>query len=838
METGPAESIRPASGLGLLVKRPAPTEPETVPSPAPSSQAAPVSSSRAPVVRSAAHRGEPRQGYPATIHHRGPGRRQASVRLPGPILRHLIDNVGMRFDRPERGGDALVTASDDVQPGDRVLLRVRDGQLAVAETLSADSFARETNRQARAFLGRESQPFTHIDEIRAARLRLEAWLGLSRDDRNPWAIPGELKDGALLLSRRVLLWCQSRSGSHEDPQNWLQRGFPRPEDWGPGPMSFCARLEDHDPRPRFRSLVISAAEHQVQIDAWRRLLDTDARVSGADGAGRDLAAPLLGLMRRLELAPPRTALPESQAVLSAWSAAGSAALARRSMAMFLLERVETETQRAALRGLGIADRQIEALYERWREAGRPVAALQGIVEPDEIEAALEALAQSPGAQQISAGLLLRWKKQIASTAVEASTAQAQQTQRQRQQALTDLESIRRQSTELQRRRAQEVAALDQKLRGLKDQIASVAPLLAASRTERPALPVRPATRETVRAELASRGLPLPAPVVDRLLLATMASAPAGALTLLSDPSGRAPDALADLFEAGDGAVVSVRAGWSGEADLLGRVSPDGLRFVPSPFTEAARRASAHALTGAARGAPAPFFLHLRDADRADPRRYAAGLIAALDGDRRLELYPRSLNARWLAELEQMKTRRAQDSNRFAELQQAFSAEALGGSDPKDAWRLQLPPHTIVLATLHHRPAAPLTEHGFFVALPPPALDDVLAQPADGGRHRLQLPARSDAPLDYDETRAAVEDGLRTLLPLLPPPAPRLGRQLVSLISEAARWEIPDGPELAAHLLALTALPRLRDGDPAPLAQLASRDWIPAAFAAELDKHRK
>ncbi|MFT4977505.1 MAG: hypothetical protein ACI8S6_003410, partial [Myxococcota bacterium] len=428
--TSPAES-RPVSGLGLLVKRPASTTPE------PASAAEPASSSRG---RAKTRRGGvSQQGYPATIHHRGPGRRQASVRLPGPIMRHLIDNLGMRFDRPERGGDALVSASDEVRPGDRVMLRVRDGQLVVAETLSSDRYARETNRQALAYLSRESQPFTLIDEIRAARLRLEAWLGLPRDDRHPWSVPGELKGGSLILSRRVLAWCQDRSGSHEDPENWLQRGFPRPEDWGPGPMAFCARLEENEPHPRFRSLVVSAAEQLTQNDAWKRLLDTDARA--AAGPAQSLPAPLSGLLRRLELAQPRT-LPESQAILSAWSAASSPALARRAMAMFLLERVETETQRAALRGLDVADRQIESLHERWREAGRPVAALQGMVEPDEIGAALESLALGPGAKEISAGLLSRWQQQISRSALAADTASAQQIQRQRQQAMTDLESIR------------------------------------------------------------------------------------------------------------------------------------------------------------------------------------------------------------------------------------------------------------------------------------------------------------------------------------------------------------------------------------------------------------
>ena len=750
-------------------------------------------------------------------------------------MRHLIDNLGMRFDRPSRGGDALVTTSGDVRPGDRVLLRVRDGQLFISEALTAERYARETNRQAEAFLTRESQPFTHIGEIRAARLRLEAWLGLSRDDRHPWAIPGELKGGSLLLSRRMLSWCRERCGSHEEPENWLQRGFPRPEDWGPGPMSFCARLEEHDPHPRFRSLVVSAAEHQVQQECWKRLLDTRSRA--AAGPAVSLPAPLLGLMRRLELPVPRDGLSDSQAILSVWSAARSPALARRAMAMFLLERVETETQRAALRGLGVADRQIESLYERWREAGRPAAALQGMVEPDEIGAALEALAQSEGARQISAGLLSIWENQLSQQILSNNAAKVKQTQRERQQALSELSSLRRQSTELRRRKEQEARTLEERLRGLRSQIDTLSPLLSSSERSRPALPSRPASRAAAREELSARGLPASPEMVDRLLLAYLSSPQAGTLLLLSDPTGSAPSALADMFDGSADATVSVRAEWSAESDLLGRVSPDGLRFVPAPFTEAARQASAHALVTAQQGQTAPFLLHLRDADRADPSRYAAGLLAALDSDRQLELYPRSLNARWRAELEQMKTKRAYDSNRFAELEQAFSPEALGGVGAESAWRLTLPPHAVVLATLTWATLsghmAALREHSFIIQLPTPNLADVLSSPTKRQRSRLTLPPRPQGPYTFPTTRALVEDGLRTLLPMLPPPAPRLGRQLAALISEAARWEMEDGAELAGHLLALTALPRLRGDNRDPLIQLASRDWITDAFGTDI-----
>lgn len=847
----PPSTSRPASGLGLLLKGSV-SAPPAAPAPQPTANRSTTSANRSTTAKPAAppsyaepapaptppkrSGGISRQGYPATIHHKGPGRRQASVRLPGPILRHLTVHQGIHLERPARGGDALITAPESIRPGDRVMLRIRDGKLIVSETLTSESYARETNRLARTFLVRESEPFTHIDEIRAARLRMEAWLGLPRDDRHPWSIPGELKNGSLILSRRVLAWCQARISGREDPESWLQRGFPRPEDWGPGPMSFCVRLEEYDPHPTFRSLVVSTAEHQLQHDVWKMMLDTDAQLSL--GPELSLPAPLLGLMRRLELPVPRADLPEAQSILAAWSTSRSPALARRAMAMFLLERVQTETQRISLRGLGIADRQLETLYDRWCEAGRPIVALQGMVEPEEIGPALEALALNAEAREIHAGLRERWEKQVATSVLDQHAAQSRQTQQQRQDALMELESLRRQSAELRRRQEQEARTLESKLRLLREQIATVAPLLAATARVRPKLPTRTATRTAVREELIARGLSLTPTQVDRLLLATLSSPRAGVLLALSDPTGRASDVLSDLFEGADDTVVPVRAEWRAESDLLGRVSPDGLRFVPAPFTEAARRAGAHAITVDMKNKPAPFLLHLRGADRADVNRYAAGLLAALGTDRRLELYPRSLNARWIAELEQMKAARSHDSNRFAELEQAFSAEALGGGDPKSAWQLQLPPHTVVLATLAQRQLSGtlsmLREHCFFVPLPPPDLSDVLSLNSEGQQHRLLLSPLPANAGDFSKSRAMVEEGLRTLLPILPPPSQSLGRQLSALFSEASRWKMDDGPELAGHILSLTALPRLRGDNREPLVQLAALHWVTRTFGEDIN----
>lgn len=366
--TPPPEPRATPSGIGLLLKRQA--RAEAPPVERPRERALPTTNTA--------------QAFPATVVQRMPNRRQAAVSLPRVLLRHIARDCGVRIERPERG-DAVVVATGDVRAKDRVLLRIREDVLYVAEVLTEEQFVRESTRLLTAFLTRESQPMMHIDQIRAGRLRLEAWLGLPRDDRHPWALPGELRGGSVYLSRPILEWCQENSQTIEDPEAWLQRGFPDANGWGQGSMPFCARLEDDEP-PRFLSLVVSAAEHQAQQDAWKRLLEAQAEPAEPTTV---LPDALVALTERLELSLPAEPLEPAQAVLAGWSQAGSAALARRAMAMFLLDRVENDTQRAALRGLGVTDRQLEVLYQKWRGAGRPVLALSGIVEDDELSQAID-----------------------------------------------------------------------------------------------------------------------------------------------------------------------------------------------------------------------------------------------------------------------------------------------------------------------------------------------------------------------------------------------------------------------------------------------------------------
>ncbi|MEL6345072.1 MAG: hypothetical protein AAFV53_18330 [Myxococcota bacterium] len=801
-----------ASGIGLLLKRQSRSE----------ASASPISLSRRPTPAPSAG-----QGYPATILQRMPSRRQATVAMPGPLVRHLHRAMGVRPERTEQG-EILVIATGDVRARDRVLVRVREGLLYVAEVLKEEHYIRETNRMIRSALIRDSQPMMHIDEVRAARLRLENWLQLPRDDRNPWSLPGELRAGSVYLSRQILEWCQARSGSEEPPEAWLQRGFPDAEEWGPGAMPFCARLEETQPA-RFNSLVVSSAEHQAQQDAWKRLMADEPEDQGPPVA---LPDALLALMTRLNLPHPRGILEPGQAVLAGWSEAGSAALARRAMAMFLLDRVENETQQAALRGLGVTDRRLEVLYQKWRDAGRPTLALSGIVEDDELHHALQAMSLTREARAICDGLLQRWGQQLTQNAAEEGEMDLAEVQQQRKQAIADLEQLRQQSTELRRRREAEVAELESRMSQLRKQIASVAPLLVEEAPEH--LPERAATREAVQLELAARGLPLSLRDSDRLLLAALAAPDAGALVVLSAPSAAiapmAASALGGLFARANFAQIAIRSEWKSEADLLGRLSPDGQRFLPGPLTEATRRAAAHALVNAMGTDAAPFILHLAGVDRADPQQVAAGLLSALGADRRMQLYPRSLNARWLAEREEMRAHRSREGGRLAELEQAFSDEALGGTPPEKAWRLHLPQHLSLLASRasNDRPlSGALLEHSFMVTLPPMDLAAALAPPPTEPRGRLILPPRPEAPADYPQARAHIEAGLRTLLPAMPPPSPRLGRQIAALLAEAARWEMPDDNALAAHALLLLALPRLRTDQSTAevLANLATQSWL-------------
>jgi hypothetical protein len=762
----------PARGIGLLLKnRPSPALiPETT------DRASDAWSPTAPAPVAAASwepeaaRGE---GWPATVLHRLPRERRAAVRVAAPILRQLQAIDGLRLVHGATGGELLIRATD-ARAGDRVLLGAQDGQLVVDGYLSADAYSRQVSRCIQRLLAEEAAPHTQIDAIRAARRRLESWLGLPEDPRNPWALPGDLSDGTLYLSRRILDWCGQRV---EAPATrWLDGGLPDVESWGPGPLTFATVREAGG---GFTSILISEDEHAALSDSWRRLMTAEE----APG----LPEVIQVLLRQLSIPSPALPLPEHLSVLAAWSGAPAPALARRAQAMLLLSLATAPAQRSSLRGLGLIDRQLEGLHRQWTDAGCPADALPGIVTDDELPAALSAMAGQPGDTMVARLEALVEQRLTGTAAVADLIAQSQ--------ALTDeVATLRAQSEALKAHRSKARAALD----ALERRVSAFAPLLEDS-APIAELPTRPATVEAFRAELDARAPGLSPAAADRLLLAITAAQDLGAPVLLIGPEcAEVAAALPDIFDGAGRHHVPVRPEWSGEADLLGHVAKD--RFIASGFTEAIQQATVHAVQ-AARATPG--FVWLEGMDRADTRRYTPSLLAAMERDRRITLYPRAQHAAWMAS---------------------------GAVSEPGGWQLALPPGLVILGTLEGHSELPesLTERSLMMRLPAPDLAAALSFSGSGGTSRLELPdqpardARAAFPRAWDNLLSALE----ILRPLGLRPSRRLGRQAAAILGRAASWGMTDGEEVSAHLVHLLLLGRLQHiSSTGPLCELLKCDWL-------------
>ena len=777
----------PARGIGLLMKRrPDTTMVAEFPGQPRNRRAedawSPTSQSATPVVDPVASATLHGEGWPAIVIHRLPRERRAAVQLSAPIFRHL-ESLSLRLVRGNGPGEILIRATD-IRAGDRVLLGIEDGQLVVDGYLSADAYGRQVSRCIRRLLAEEAEPFTRIDRIRAARRRLESWLGLPADPRNPWALPGDINDATLYLSRRILDWCSRRVES--PTTRWLGDALPSVDDWGPGPMTFAVVRQVGG---GFSSMLISEDEHTAQSDAWRRIMATPEEDA--------LPETTRVLLQRLSIPTPALPLPEHLAVLVAWSRTEAPALARRAQAMFLLSLATSSAQRASLRGLAIVDRQLESLHRRWTEAGSPADALPGIVTDEELPAALSAIAGLPGEAMVE-------RLEAMAESRYSGTEAVQTLQRQSGVLTEQVESLRKQSIALKAHRDKARAALD----GLERRVSAMAPLL---QTEDPIteLPTRPATLEAFREELDARAPGLSSQCADRILLALTAAQDLGSPVLLAGPeSAEVAAALPDIIDGAGRRHVPVRPEWSGEADLLGRVEGD--RFVASGFTEAIQTAAVHAVQAAR---AAPFFVWLEGMDRADTHHYTPSLLAALERDRRVSLYPRSLNHAWMES---------------------------GTVTDEHAWQLALPPGLVLLGTLegHGTLPATLTERCLVLRLPTPDLAAALSFSGSGGISRLTLPDQParDARVAFPKSWRNLLEALTLLRPLGIRSSRRLGRQAAALLGRAAAWGMSDGPEVSAHLVELLLLGRLQPThNTDPLRTLLTCDWLTQELRSTIEE---
>lgn len=767
-----------ASGISLLIKNQPSTS--TVTEPPTATQRAEESWQPTIPAPHVAEDSLVSEGWPAAVLHRLPQDRRAAVQVAQPILHHLQSIDGLRLVEGSTPGELLIRTTE-AHAGDRVLLSVSDGYLQIDGYLSADAYTRQVSRCVQRLLSQIAAPHTNIDAVRAARRRLESWLDLKEDPRNPWSLPGNLSESTIYLSRRILSWCSRRVDT--PASRWLDGGLPEATQWGPGPLTFASvRGEDGS----FSPIIISTEEHTAQSAAWRRLMAEDTALA--------LPKSLTVLLGRLSIPLPTVPLAEPLAVLATWSEADAPALARRAQALLLLSLATEPKQRKGLRGLGVTNPQLEDLHQKWTDAGCPADVLPGIVTDEELPTALTALVGKPGTAMVARLEALIERRISNSEAVEKLQAHAAT-------LCGQIASLQEESEVLEVRRTEVNATLDR----LEQRVSALAPLLESTLPVAP-LPTNPATLPAFRAELEARTPGISEACADRLLLALTAAADLGAPVLLVGPeSAEVAAVLPDIIDGTGRHHIPVRPEWSSEADLLGQIQGD--RFIPSKFTEAIQQVTASTISDER---SAPGIVWLEGMDRADPSRYTPSLLAAMERDRRLALYPRAQHAAW------------QDAGTVTE---------------PDGWQLNLPPGLVLLGTLegHQELPVSLTQRSLMVRLSPPDLSAMMTI-ATGGRCRLLLPEiSSETALDINATFplawANFQEALMILRPLGARPSRRLARQATACLRQAAAWAMADDNALSAHLVHLLLLDRIQSlTTTEPLAQLLDCDWLTDSLA--------
>lgn len=714
------------------------------------------------------------EGWPATVRHRLPQERRAAVHLIPPLLRHLRSVEGLRLHQGNEPDELLIRATE-ARAGDRVLLGIEDGQLVVDGYLSEDAYSRQIARCIRRLLADEASPHIRIDAIRTSRRRLEAWLGLPEDPRNPWALPGDLSDGTLYLSRHILDWCSERVKVPLD--QWLEGALPSTDEWGPGPLTFATVRGIGG---SFTSILISENEHTAQSDAWHWLMKSQHEQFLPEG--------IRSLLNQLSIPVPAMPLPDHLSVLVSWSTAEAPGLARRAQAMLLLSLSNT-AQRNSLRGLGLVDRQVEILHRQWTAIGCPTDILPGLVTDEELPAALTAQIGGPGMMMIE-----RLEAQIERRLLSTSTMARLKEESDKMNA--QVEALKQEAGGLQKRRDQAEAILAE----LERQVVAYAPAVPAI-----ALPTRAATLSSFREEFDARVPGLPGACADRLLLAITAAQDLGApILLIGSESAEIASALPDIIAGSSQHHIPVRPEWSAECDLLGNI--DGDRFIATEFTEAIQQTTSHAVRSEQN---APGFIWLEGMDRADTSRYTPSLLSALERDHRLTLYPHSQHVAWM--------------------------EAGSVTNP-NGWQLALPPNLVLLGTLegHSALAEPLIDRSLMLRLPIPNLASALSFAGSCGTSRLVLPEQPAGPVAN-----SAWDNLLTALHILSPlglqPSRRLGRQATALLGRAASWGIIDSDTVSAHLVHLLLLGRITNVHTVePLQKLLDCSWLTEELAGAIE----
>ncbi|MGC6510966.1 MAG: hypothetical protein ACON4U_21300 [Myxococcota bacterium] len=726
------------------------------------------------------HRINADREYPATIHIDADGVVAAYLKPP---IQRLIQQEHADLDI----GSKISLPGETIAPGAWVLIQYRSKKWQITSVLDEESYNKQLHREVSKRLMAESIALT-TDLFRdGSRRRLETLFSLPETSDTPWAVPGRIKNGQTLLSRRIMSYFSKSGGATIDQA--LRKGMPKIEDWGSGPILFGV-YPSEDPDV-FSSVAIPAEEHRLLVDSWdallklpsspgnssehlvesgdeveeKQVLSESGRLKRSDFAViteapstfQPLPLKLSAIISALKLPMPAQPLTESMSTLVAWTEADHPALSERSTDFFLTLLADGSPVRP--------NANIPKLWTEWHRTSNPIAQLCTMVASGEEPAAIRSLVgrTAPGHDVGSAladHLLLRWRRQI-----------------------------------------------------LKKYEPDIEPEILTVDEEAP-------TIVDLRLAVRHRGLCVADVWLDRLFLAL------GTARDLSIPLilvGNVNTSICILETILKPALTGSRSTMVSlpkkRSQILGRISLGDDIFILSPFAKAIRKASRYRKE-APSGYWSPYFVVVKNPNRHIHSDVLHTILQQASGSDGVMLYTEEDNERWLQEYKDLQTQEITDfiqNERRELLELFFESTAIGNRIPEKANRLFASHNLSVVLCVDTKNKAQsydALKHGLVLFTPDIDITE-LQETAKQRNETLKSNLLPDFNHDergswerYPKSRQQILDILRILSNCNLSLDAELAQHVSTFLGHAEQWGLPDDYFITSHVLHTMILPRI------------------------------
>jgi hypothetical protein len=724
------------------------------------------------------HRVHSDREYPAKVVLTQEGMLVASI-MP-PILRTMQqEHSDIKIE------DRVPLPNDNIAPGSNIFIQRKNQSWRISSVLEEDEFQKRLQREISNRLLSEGALLINPIFLSNSQRKVEHLFTLSEKDDTPWGVPGRIKNGQTLLSRRIMNYFAKHGGSPLDQA--LRKGLPRIEDWGKGPILFGIYPKDDE--TQFTSVAIPAEEHKKLVDEWDSLLKDGTNNSSSSRSNTTVVkkpntfirpsrkkeknkfaiiteAPsnfypfphhLSSMIEALKLPMPNQPLTEAMSTLVAWTESDHPALNERSTDFFLTILAEGSPVRP--------NQEIQRLWTEWHRSTNPIGQLCTLVASGEEPAAIRALVgrNAPGtdvSSSITDHLLLRWRRHI----------------------------LRKYEPE------DDLSTLEK--------------------------PEEMATIVDLRIALRHRGLRVADVWLDRLFLAVGTARDLNLpLVFAGDPKVTKSILENVLFPAIDGAKHKYVTLPKKRSQLLGRISRQKDTFVLSPFARAIRKASRFRKY-APHGYWSPYFVVINKPGRHANSNVLHTILQQASGEDGVMLYTEDDNLRWLQEYKDLQTRESLDvtqSERRDTLEAFFESTAIGNRLPEKANRL-LSSHNLSVIVCLDTKGKPvdleILQHAMVMFTPDIDITDLQESAARRAKDlpKVLLP---DFNIDdrgtwnrYPKSREKILDIIRVLAGCNISLDAELAQHVSYLLGHAEQWGLPDNDFVTSHILHCIILPRL------------------------------